>query len=404
MLPKNQGSHPAITPSLLTIILLIVALMQLTTDLYIPSLPAITQSLGSKIDIIQLTLAIYMLGYSTSHLVYGPLSDRIGRKIPILAGIGISICGSLLCFFTPNATLLIIGRFIQGIGIGCCNSVGRSLARDLLTDRLLAKVGSQIGMLSVVILALSPTLGGYVQDYLGWRANFAILFIFGLIMWVSIFLFLPETNKHLNPHATQMKVMKENYLLLFRSKVFMGYTLCSCFAGAGLIAYLTIAPFLFQEKLGLSPIQFGWLAFVVAGSIFVSGFINNKMVLKKGIRVMVLIGCILMFIGGLLMLLLLAIKTSVLTILIPVAVFSLGAGFNFINAFAGAFDPFPKMAGTTGALFGGMQDICAAFASALVALLKLQDQYLLALILATLGLLSIFAWKYLASISANSIK
>lgn len=215
----SEQSH-RLTPILLTIILLLAALMQVTTDLYTPSLPAIATNLNASASTVQFTLSIYMLGFSLSHLFYGPISDRIGRKKPLVFGVGISSLGSIICYFAPSATVLILGRFIQAIGIGCCNSVGRSLARDLLSDRLLAKVGSYVGMVSVVILALSPTLGGYIQEYWGWRANFSILFVAALVIWTLTLCYLPETNQHLNPHATQLKVMKSNYFILMLAKIF----------------------------------------------------------------------------------------------------------------------------------------------------------------------------------------
>ncbi len=393
-----------ITPTLLTLILFLIALLQMTTDLYIPSLPAITKDFASQAETIQLTLSIYMLGIGLSHLFYGPISDRIGRKNPILFGVGLSAVGSLICFFAPFSTVLIIGRFIQGFGIGCFNSVGRSLARDLLTDRLLAKMGSYIGMVSVIVLALSPTLGGYIQEYLGWRANFLLLLIFAITALVLTYFILPETNLYCNPDATKIAVMIRNYKTLLCSRIFMGYTLCASFAGAGLIGFLTIAPFLLQERLGLSPVQYGWLAFYTAGAIFISGFINSKLVLRKGIALMVLWGAIIMFLAGLIMLgFVLYGYLSVLSIILPIFIFSIGAGFIFINAFAGAFDPFPKMAGTTGALFGCLQDLSAALISTLMAAIAANSEYLLAVTLVILGAFSLCAWKFLAAWTPDEV-
>lgn len=387
-----------LTPSLLTVILLIVTLMQLSADLYTPSLPAIASALSSNTETIQLTLSLFMLGFGASHVFYGPLSDRIGRKTPMVLGIGISIIGSLICYHAMTATTLILGRFIQGFGIGCCNSVGRSVARDLLHGRMLAKIGSQIGMVSVIILAISPTIGGYVQHYFGWRANFLLLLVFNLFVWLLVLVYLPETNQHKNPAATQFRVMAHNYGRLLRSRAFMGYTLCACSASAGIIAYFTIAPFLFQIQLGLTPVQFGWLAFIVAGSIFVSGFINTHLVLRKGVRLMVLWGCIFMLIGGCFMLLFICLGlVNIIVIMLPMSIFSIGAGLTFINAFAGAFNPFPKMAGTTGALYGCLQDLSSAFASAIVAIVKETDQTILALLLIVVSILALLSWRYLAN-------
>ncbi len=388
----------SLQPLLVSVVLMLMVLMQMTTDQYVPSLPAITKVFNTNEASIQLTLSLFMLGLSISHVFYGPLSDKIGRKPPLMFGVGLSILGSLCCYLAPTVFVLIIGRFIQGFGIGCCGSVGRSLVRDLFTDRVLSKIGSYVGIVSVFIMVASPVLGGYIQEHFGWRSNFLCLFVFGIVIWLFALLTLPETNKNLNPEATKIRVMRDNYFTLLRSKVFLGYALCACFACAGLLAYLAIAPFLFQDALGLSPIEFGQLTIFIAGAICVSGIINSQMVMGKGVSHMVFIGIIFMIIGGLAMLFLafLGMK-NVLSIMIPVSFFSMGVGFTFINAFAGAFHPFPHMAGTVGALYACMQDLSAAISTGIVALGKWYGQYSLATIFLVLGVSSLVSWYYLAS-------
>ena len=280
---KNDVQQVSLQPVLVFVVLMLMILMQMTTDQYIPSLPAITRIFNSSEASIQLTLSLFMLGLSISHVFYGPLSDKIGRKPPLMFGVGLSILGSLICFLAPSVLVLIIGRFIQGFGIGCCGSVGRSLVRDLFTDRMLSKIGSYVGIVSVFIMVASPVLGGYIQEHFGWRVNFLFLLVFGIVIWILALLALPETNKNLNPDATKFKVMRENYFTLLKSKVFLGYALCACLASAGLIGYLAIAPFLFQDVLGLSPIEFGQLTIFIAAAICVSGIVNSQLVMSKGV-------------------------------------------------------------------------------------------------------------------------
>lgn len=385
-----------LTPSLLILILAMIALMQLSVDLYTPSFPAIQSSLNTTLSAVQISLSLFMLGFSCSHPVFGPLSDRIGRKKPIIAGISIHALGSFICIFSPTIAVLIIGRFLQGFGIGCCNSVGRSLARDLLSSNRLAQVGAQIGMASVIFLALSPMIGGYIQDYLGWRFGFILLFLMALVLIVAVIFFLPETNLKPDPAATTIQSMKRNYHTLLVSPVFMGYTLCACFAGAGIVAYLAIAPFLLQEVYGLTPVEFGWLAFIIAGSIFFSGLLNQLLVMKKGIPLMLFCGCIMMFVGGVLMLLFDVLGLiQVETLMLAVAIFCIGAGLTFMNAFAGAFDPFPHIAGTTGALYGFMQDLTAALVSIVIAIISITNAVILGLVLTLLSILSICSYRFL---------
>lgn len=396
MLPSSENKNK-LTRAIFVVIIMFTSLAQVAADMYTPSLPYIAKSLGTNSNAMQLTMSIYMLGFSLSHLYYGPLSDRIGRKPPILNGIILCMLGSLFCFLAPSGNVIIIGRFIQGMGMGACSSVGRPLLRDYVSGGQLAKLGSHLGMINVFVVASAPALGGYIQHYLGWRANFIVLFLYSGLTLYLLWKMLPETNHHLNPQATQLKPMLANYRIVLASKTFIGYTLCSCFAYAGLIAYMTVAPFLMQSVVGLSPVEFGWLSFLIACSFFLSTFINARWVLKWGIAAMVLAGSILIFLSGLLMLCLgTAGFLNTWVIMLPVAILSLGVGFTFANAFAGAFHPFPTMSGSAGALYGFIQVLGASVASALMATLHASTQIPLAIMLTLLGLFSLISLITLA--------
>ena len=397
-----QTTHQAqstnsITRILFFMIMTLATISHITADMYVPSLPAITKALATNPSTVQLTLSIYMLGFSVSHLFYGPISDRIGRRKPILFGAGLSVIGGLLCYLAPSISILILGRFIQGIGMGATNSITRSLMRDLFAGPHLAKIGSHLGMAMVFVIAGAPTLGGYVQYYFNWRANFLILFIYTTLIWVFIWKALPETNQNLNATATKLNVVARNYFILLKSKVFMGYTLCCSFAYAGLIAYVTSSPFLLQNVIGLTPQQFGWLSLLIGGCIFISSFINSKWVMIKGISFMLLAGIYLMLAGGSLMLILgLSGYVNIYSIMIPIMIFSTGVGFAFTNASAGAMHPFPKMAGSSAALYGCLQIFGGSLASALIATLHINNQIPLAWMLLIMGLLALVSFHYLA--------
>ncbi|WP_392538941.1 multidrug effflux MFS transporter [Legionella sp. 227] len=392
---REQQEVQKVQPVIYFIIFMMMILVQISIDQYVPSLPAITKSFNSTESSIQFTLFLFMFGLGISHIFFGPLSDKIGRKMPLIYGIGISVIGALCCLLAPSVTVLTLGRFLQGFGIGSCSSVGRSLIRDLFTGRYLSKIGSYVGVASTLLLVASPIWGGFIQEHFGWRANFLFIFILGLTFWVIMLLVLPETNKNLNPNATKIRVILQNYGALLKSKIFLGYTLCACFACAGLIAYLTIAPFLFQNVLGLTPLEYGQLSIFIAGAICLSGIINSQLVMVKGVSYMLFIGVFLMISGGGIMLsFALAGILNVLTIMIPIALFSMGAGFTFINAFAGVFYPFPHIAGTVAALYVSLQDLTAALTSGFIAVTKIQGQLSLASILLALGLGALAAWYY----------
>ncbi|HEX4045620.1 MAG TPA: multidrug effflux MFS transporter [Gammaproteobacteria bacterium] len=393
--------QPTIPYKFFAIILLFASLAHISADIYVPSMPAIAKALHTDPASVQFTFFAFMFGFSIAHLFYGPLSDRIGRRKPILTGIGLSIIGTLCCIFAPSIYLLIVGRFIQGIGVAVCNSVGRSITRDLLSGSHLAKMGSYLGMILVLVTATAPTLGGYIQYYFDWRAVFVFLLIYSSLIWLLTWKILPETNTQLNPHATKLNVILHNYRILITNKTFIGYTLCASCAYAGIIAYATSAPFLLQTVIGLTPIEFGWLSFVFSGAIFISFLINSQLILKQGIPTMVLVGNCLMTLSGLIMLLLASMGwVNAFAIVLPVALFCMGAGFNFGNATAGAFHPFPHIAGSAGALFGCLQIFGGALASGIVAALQITNQMPLAGILILLGIIALISWKFLASVDS----
>lgn len=392
-----------LTRTLFALTLMMASLAQITADMYVPSLPYMAAGLNTSNHAIQLTVSIYLLGFSLSNLYYGPLSDRIGRRKPLLIGLALTTLGGLICMLAPSVTVAMIGRLVQGLGVGSCNSVGRSFMRDLFSGSHLAKLGSHIGMASVFVVAAAPTLGGYIQHYIGWRGVFFVLFAYSLLIWFLMWKILPETNLDLNPHATKLRTVFHNFSMLLRNKTFLGYTLCSSFAYAGLLSYMTVAPFLLQNVVGLTAVQFGWLSFIMACSLFICTFLNSRYVVTKGITAMVGIGTVLMFTGSALMLILgLAGYLATWSIMLPMVFFSMGVAFTFSNAFAGAFHPFPKMAGAVGALYGCLQIIGAAAASALIAALPETSQLPLALFLIVLSLLAMAALNFLVKRDATT--
>lgn len=383
---------------IMALILLFASLSHITADMYVPSLPAITETLRTTPTVAQLTLATFLLSFGIAHLIYGPLSDRIGRRQPLLWGVGLSAIGTLSCAFAVSVPMLLFGRLIQGLGVAACNSVGRSFVRDLVSGNHLAKIGSHLGMIVVFVTATAPTLGGFIQQYFNWRPVFLLLFFYTAAIWFFGYFSLPETNQHLDNDATKPSMLLKNYWTVLHYKAFLGFTLCVSFAYAGLIAYVTSGPFLLQTVIGLTPSQYGSLAFVIGAGIFSSFFINSRLVMKIGINIMVLVGAVVMLLGGSMMLLFAKLGyLNAWVVALPAAMFALGAGLTFANASAGALQPFAKMAGTAGALFGCLQVLGGVIASTLVSKLHFNTQIPLAMIFIVAGILSLLAWKFLAT-------
>lgn len=387
---KNRTNHNL---NLLVIVLLVSSLGQVNADLYVPSLPSMAKNLSVDINWIQFTIAIYMAGFSISQLVYGPWSDAVGRRSPLLIGLFINFIGSLICWLSPNIYFLFLGRFIQGLGVGAGYSLARPMLRDLFEKETLAVYNSYLAVSTVVILTTAPILGGYIQQYAGWRYNFLFLSIYGFLI-LYFFLKTPETSKFHHKDNLKISVLLMNIKILLKSPIFLRFSLCPMLTYAGILAWVTDAPIVLQEKVGLNPAQFGWIYIFSGIGFALGGFLNMKFVTRFSIDRMMNIGFLSQCSAGLLMLFFYQlgyINTSV--IVFPILLFMLGSSLVFPNSSAGALTPFPKIAGTAGALFGFMQILGGAGSSSLIALYHGENQLPIAIALITTTLLSILIFN-----------
>lgn len=364
------------------------------TGLYLPSLPSILEDFETTQAIVQLTLSSYLISFGASQLFYGPLSDQIGRKRVVLFGLFLAILGCLVSIFSWNISVLVAGRFIQGLGFGSGMAVMRAILRDAYQGDRLAKNGSYVSVGSAVFMAAAPIVGGYIQSYISWQFDFVFIILYCLLALFVVIYFLPETNRDLNPKALCYETIRSNYRELFTSPVFMGYAACSSLTFSGLAAYLAVSPFLFQKVMGLSSVLYGWLAIFIAAGLASSALINSFLVRKVGRPALLRWGSYLEIFAALLMLI--PVFFDLLTVwlvMIPMLIYMLGAGFVFSNSFAGAFHFYGSIAGFAGAAFGSLQVLGGAIASTIMMLLHANDQMPLALFLFISSALCFFFQK-----------
>jgi len=183
-------------------LLLLISLGYIVTDVYLPSLPALSSYFKASDNEIQTTLFSYLISFSLAPLIFGPLSDHIGRKKVLLWGVVIGTLATFGCLFAPNISWFIISRFIQGFGMGAVLIAARATASDLFTGKNLAKQMSRMTMLMPLILALAPSIGGLLQQNFQWRAVF--IFLIGYMLFILILVILtPESVKHLSKAAAR---------------------------------------------------------------------------------------------------------------------------------------------------------------------------------------------------------
>lgn len=356
------------------------------SDSYLPSLPAMTHVFHTSVNTMQLTVTLFMLGFCLSQLIYGPLSDRLGRRTTMLIGLGICIAASIICSITTSATALIIARLIQGSGVGVTNALYRAIMRDTFTGERMSQVASLIGIVFALMPALAPIIGGYIEISMGWRANFIFLALLVISIWLIVWRWLPETNKNFDPSATQIKNVMKNYFALLTNRAFISHAALASLGVAGIVAYITVSPFLFQNTLGLSPVQYGWLAIYIMFGTILGMFLNSILVTKLGVKKMLLTGIMIMLTSGTVMFAIgYAGFMNVLVIMIPILFFTMGICFVFANAMTNAFHPFPHIAGSAGAMYGCLQGLGAFLSSLLLAGIHETNQLPLAAVYIFLG-------------------
>lgn len=372
------------------VLILAVCLTNVASDIYAPSLPAIAKNLGASIHLVQYSMAVYMLGVALSQLIYGPISDGFGRKIPLTIGISIMVIGSFMCLFAPNIDVLILGRFIQGCGAGACAALWRAVFRDVFTGEELSKYGSKLVIFVMFIVPAAPALGGYLQHYFDWRASFIFMSVYALIALISIIVGFKETSQHHDSEKLRLSYMMNTFRQLFSSRIFMGVTVCTFLSYGAFFAWFTAGPVLLIHVVGISPVAFGWMTFLGGGFAYgLAGWLNGKLVSHFGMSNMMRAGFSIMILSGILMLMgKVIIGINVWDIIIPVILFYFGSSFIWPNAFATAFTPFGKIAGYAGALYGFMQISGGAAIGAIISHLPTANQIPLALVMLIASLLA----------------
>ncbi len=353
-----------ISPESFTVVALLtlaVALGPLSTDLYLPSLPAIGHYFLADVAPTQLTLSVFLVGFAVSQLVYGALSDRFGRRRVMLAGFVIFLAASVVCALASSLEMLILGRFLQSLGVCAGPVLGRAVVRDVFGPKRAAKVLSYMAAAMALGPAVGPIIGGLLEVAFGWRANFWALCSVAVVLLLSMGFLLPETNRHPDPTATQPHRMLRNFGTLLVHRSYLGYALIVAFAYSGIFAFISGSSFLLIEVAGLAPAAFGFcFAAVVLGYMvgtLVSGRFGQRLGQERTLALGALVSCLF---GGLGLALALFQVSGVVAVVAPIAGYLVGCGLMLPNALAGALRHYPRMAGAASSLMGFLQMAIAA--------------------------------------------
>ncbi len=384
---------------------MLTALGPISTDLYLPSLPSIQAAFATDVPTVQLTLSVYLISFAVCQLVYGPLSDRYGRRPVLILGVAIYAAASTACFFAETIEELVAARFFQAMG-GCSGVVvARAVVRDVYGINRAAKLLSYMGTAMAMAPALGPILGGYLTVAFGWQSNFIVLSSFGIACLLGLIFLLPETNADHDPTAFDPPQMMRNFGRLLGHRSYRGYLFAGAFSYSGLFAFISGSSFVFINVLGLTADQYGYcFAAIVLG--YMSGTqIGGRSVAKFGLKTMVLWGSLTSALAGITMAIFaLSDVNSVAAVLVPMILYMVGMGLVLPNAAAGSIGPFPKMAGAASSLLGFTQYSIAALVGYVVSHAFDDSQAPMALAVALMGACSFLCYLFIVRVSCDLVE
>ncbi|MGW5670911.1 multidrug effflux MFS transporter, partial [Micromonospora sp. NPDC003776] len=235
----------------------LIAIGPLTIDMYLPALPAIAVDLHTTSAAVQLTLTGTLAGLALGQLLIGPLSDAVGRRRPLLAGIALHIVASVLCVLAPDIAVIGVLRVLQGLGVAAASVVAMAVVRDLFSGAAFARLFSRLMLVMGAAPVLAPTLGSGLLRWSDWRGVFAALAVFGVLLAMVAAFGLAETLPPGRRRPGGVSTILRDYRALLRDRTFVGLVLVAGLAMAALFAYVSGSSFVFQQRYGLDEQQFG---------------------------------------------------------------------------------------------------------------------------------------------------
>lgn len=350
-------------PSLTVLLLaMMLSLQPVTTDLYLPALPALTESFAAPMSQAQLTLSALLLAFGISQLAWGPLSDRFGRRPILLWGLSAYTLAAIASTLTPTMDLLITWRVVQGAAMGavvmCARAIVRDLYKPLEGARIMSRALTGLG----IIAGFCPPLGGLLAGLFGWRTALATLAIFSAsCLWLIAFRF-QESLVAKNPRALNPALLVRTWLMILRNPVFLTFSALSVASFGAMFTFLAGSSFVFIKVLGMSSTQYGLLLFCASVFYILGTVLCRRLLVRFGIRRSVAIAGAMSITGGTSMgLLAWAGISNVWAIAVPHFIFMIGHGIHQPCSQSGAIGPFPQAAGTASAMNGFLMMTVAFF-------------------------------------------
>jgi MFS transporter, DHA1 family, multidrug resistance protein len=343
----------------------------ISIDMYLPSLPAITQAFNVTASAAQGTLTSFMIGFSVGMLVYGPLSDAYGRRPVLLGGVILYVAATLACALAPGVGMLVVVRFVQALGAGAASVLARAIARDAHAPHEAAKVLSLLAIVTSCGPLVAPLIGGQLLLLGSWRFVFAVLTLYGLVSLVAIIYRVGETWPAEKRAKAALRSSFNAYRHMLADPVVWGHTLCGGMAFAAMFAYITATPFVYINYFHVAPQHYGFLFGMNIVGIMLGNFANTRLVHRLGALKIISMAATVALLG--------ALALGVVGLTGWGGLFAVAAALFFVVGVVGVLSAdctteimhrYPNNTGAAAALFGAAQLALGALSSLAVGLLQ----------------------------------
>ena len=348
----------------LALLVLVTATAPAALHILVPSLPLLATVFDAPAARVQLVLTLFLAGIAIGQLVYGPVSDRFGRRPVLIAGLVLFLLGTVLCGLAWSLPVLIVGRVLEACG-GCAGMVlGRAIVRDLFDRDRAAGAIATITMAMSLVPSLSPALGAYLAEWVGWRANFVLLGAVGTGVLGLTVCKLEET--HAAPGSVRVAGMARSFVLLLRSPAFLGFAFATAFTSASWFTFLASAPYLLSQVLHEPPSTYGLMILLPMLGYILGNAGVARLSVALGIGGVFILGLALSLASGVMLAVWCLVDLTPWALFVPMAISSIGNGLSQPPGIAAGLSVYPQIAGAASGLIGFLQMIVAALGTLLI--------------------------------------
>jgi DHA1 family bicyclomycin/chloramphenicol resistance-like MFS transporter len=372
----------------IAVLAMLAATGTLATNILLPSLPQMAASLNVSSAAVTSAITIFLAVFALGQLLVGPVSDRYGRRWPVLIGFAVFFAGSLWCGVATDLPGLLAGRVIQAAGACATSVLSRAIARDLFAGAALARAMALIMIAMAAAPGFSPLLGGALEHFFGWRSEFAFVAVFAAIGAMAFAAVLGETHRSTRIPLDPIAIAK-NYIGLVADRRFLVPAATVSLIMGGLFAMFSAAPRILIEGLRFTPIQLGLFFAGTVMIVFAAGMLATRLAPRFGLDRSIRGGLLAAAIGSAAILLVSIVSASFLPFLAAISVFLLGMGIVNPLGTAQALSPFGEKAGAASALLGFWQMMAAAIGVYLAATVSNEAMFALGLVLTVAALIAI---------------